>query len=213
MLLCVVSIFLYSCGIPTFCTLENISFTSSNLGFTLNGIEQDLSKVEKGPGVIICYVVGDSEIPDPDLINTTGLIKHFKEITDLNKLNIANDNSITKFTTYQGNEYTLYAFNNISNQIIYRCSNPVYNIDLKSNGYINNNSISETFSFNDIIWNVNDLNIKVKDSSNNIVQNLYADLTNENGSYVYLYVAFSAEVGNFSNNYWSKLLYIGSIAK
>lgn len=205
-----VSVFLFSCGIPTFCVLDGISIKKSNESFTVSGSAEDLSLIDIGPGLLISYVIGDTKTPLSELTNSSGIIKSFKDLT-AKKLYINNDKSILTYSAGDGKNYTLYAFDNKKNESSVQVSSPEYNFSLNpSNTKIT--SINKKYDIVVNSWTDNKLDISIMNDSKEI-RRITADTSGKNGDFAHIYVAFSAEVGKFSNIYWSPLTYICTVSK
>jgi len=216
-ILLVVSVLFCSCGIPSFCTLNGITINSKNtndLSFSVSGTDSDLTLVEKGPGLLLMYTYGDIPTPYADLTNSTGIIKSFNSLAE-NKIYINANNSILDYKAGDNIDYTLYAFSNYINNTSVAVRTPSYNIDLRNAGYIENTSIKDNASFrlSKRSWTDDEIIIDINNSNDTVIQSLYVDLDNSTKQYIYVYAAFSAEVGDFSNIYWSKLKYLGTISK
>lgn len=215
-LILLVSVFLCSCGIPSFCTLNNISITAktgSKFGFNIKGTDTDLSLIEEGPGVLLMFVQGDQETPYSDLTNSSGIVSSFKNLSE-NKVYINSDNSIITYKSGDNNEYTLMAFCNYVDSSFISAKTPSYTLNLKNLGYISSNTVNNaSFILNKESWDDDKVIISIIGEEDNLIHTIGAEIDSSTNKYIYIYVALSAEVGDFSNIYWSNLKYIGSISK
>jgi len=196
------SLFLYSCGIPTICELSNINIskvtTSDNtVRMTVKGTDTDLEKVSAYcPGLLLCYVESDNDIIfDTDISNVTS--KFAKSVSNSNKIFI-NDNNV--ILTTDDDQYTLYAFQKDTEGT--RVSTPSYSLNLHQ--FISGTTMNA------------DLTVEYLEGTRFTVKgnSLYIrteDRTITNNNFIYIFAAFSAEQGEFTNTYWSKLVYLGYI--
>ena len=200
LLIIVASLFLYSCGVPTICTLNNLSISKvsksdNTVEFTIKGTDSDLDLVSTScPGLLLCYVESNSFV----LTNVSEVTNAFSN-TVTNKVYIDNNNVI--LTT---DNYTLYAFQKDTEGT--RVSTPSFSLNLHPD-------ITDTTMDADIIVEyVADQEFFITDSINN--QNLYVineDRAQTENYFIHIFAAFSAEQGDFTNTYWSNLLYVGCI--
>lgn len=188
------SIFLFSCGIPTICTLNNISIKPVNkvqsLEFTVKGTDSDLSVVsESCPGLLLCYVVTDNfTFTDSSKINSA----FSKTVT--NKVYIQDDSLILST-----DDYNLYAFQ--ADEEGTRVSTPSFSMNLHP--YI---FYKTTMNADLVMEFEGDREFTVGGNS------LYIhNVSDPDYHYIHVFAAFSAEQGDFTNTYWSGLEYLGYI--
>ncbi len=193
-LIIVASLFISSCGVPTICTLNNISIskksnTDNKINFTVKGTDSDLSLVsESCPGLLLCYVESDDFTP----INASTITSAFSK-TVTNKVYIQNDNLILTV-----DDYKLYAFQADSDGT--RVTTPSFNLNLHP--YITNTTMDAQLEMEYIA----DRMFTVGGNS------LYIhEITNVDKHYIHVFAALSAEQGEFTNSYWSGLVYLGYI--
>ncbi len=194
-LIIMASLFLSSCGVPTICTLNNVSIskksnTDNKINFTVKGTDSDLSICSATcPGLLLCYV----EYNDPYLPDTSQVTTAFSK-TVTNKVYIQDNNLI--LTT---NDYKLYAFQADSDGT--RVTTPSFNLNLHP--YITNTTMDAELE----MQYVADRMFTV--GGNSMYIHEITDIDNQR--YIHVFAAFSAEQGSFSNSYWSKLVYLGNI--
>jgi len=200
LILIMTSLFLSSCGEPSLCTLSGISITKQSISdekkvsVKISGSDTDLSKLTSGPGVLLCYAFG-SVTMDPDEAKTpfANLVKT-KLIIDYD------DNS--SILTFGSDNTVLYAFSK-NESGTGRISSPDYCYNLFSD--ISGTSLNKT------------LTLEYKDGRKFTLDDAYDFYTKTLPTdttatpYIYIYAAFSAEQGSFSNNYWSSLINLGRI--
>jgi len=201
LILIMTSLFLSSCGEPSLCTLSGISITKQStsdekkVSVKISGSDTDLSKLSTGPGVLLCYAFGSATM-DPDEAKTpfANLVKT-KLIIDYD------DNS--SILTFGSDNTVLYAFarNEAGTS---RISSPEYCYNLYP--YISGTTLSKTLT----LEYKNDRKFTLDGLYDFYTKTLPTDLSST--SYIYIYAAFSAEEGTFSNNYWSSLVNIGRVA-
>lgn len=202
-LLLIVSVFLCSCGIPTFCSLDNIKVSkTSDKTFTISGADEDINLVKMGPGLIICYVIGDTSINSNQVITEFANTAKTKISIDSNNLVLSTEN------------HSLFAFSIKNDETVSSIKNPLYCLDLSTYISKSNSSLNAKFKIDNLNWNNNEFTCDLIDSSNSQkLTTLYVNTEGIEGNYIYFFVAYSAEVGDFNNSYWSKLVNIGSYSK
>ena len=194
-LIIVASLFISSCGVPTICTLNNISIskksnTDNKINFTVKGTDSDLSLVsESCPGLLLCYVESDDFTP----INASTITSAFSK-TVTNKVYIQNDNLILTV-----DDYKLYAFQEDRNGT--RVTSPSFSLNLHP--YI---FYKTTMDAQLEMEYIVDRMFTVGGSSMYI-----HEITNVDKHYIHVFAALSAEQGEFTNSYWSSLVYLGYI--
>lgn len=196
LILIMTSLFLSSCGEPSLCTLSGIGIYKNTditvpktVSVKIDGSDTDLTKLTSGPGVIFCYCFGDN------MIDTSGPIEPFKNLVKT-KLIIDYDNN-SKILTFDNTD--LFAFERLNSKI----SSPsyCYNLHGDISGISINNKILTLLYEDNRQFDLDGAKFYTKDLPEDI-----------EGQYIYIYAAFSAEEGSFSNNYWSSLVYLGSVA-
>lgn len=194
-LIIVASLFISSCGVPTICTLNNISIskksnTDNKINFTVKGTDTDLSLVsESCPGLLLCYVESDDFTP----INAGTITTAFSK-TVTNKVYINDDNLILTV-----DDYKLYAFQADASGT--RVSTPSFSLNLHP--YI---FYKTTMDAQLEMEYIADRMFTVGGNS------LYIhEITNVDKHYIHVFAALSAEQGEFTNSYWSGLVYLGYI--
>lgn len=196
LILIMTSLFLSSCGEPSLCTLSGIDITKytvqedKKVAVKINGSDTDLSKLSNGPGVIFCYCFGDATFEG----QVSDAVTPFANLVKT-KLIIDYDNN-SKILTFDNTD--LFAFERQNSKI----GSPTYCYNLYgdiSGTSINNKILTLEYEDNRQF----DLN-----GDKFYTKELPDDVT---GQYIYIYAAFSAEEGSFSNNYWSKLVYLGRV--
>lgn len=189
------SLFLSSCGVPTICTLNNISISKKSnvdntIEFTVKGTDSDLEMVSAScPGLLLCYVESDDFTP----INAGTITSAFSK-TVTNKVYINDDNLILTV-----DDYNLYAFQ--ADALGTRVQTPSFSLNLHK--YINYRTTMDA-----------DLTMEYIDGQRFTVggKSLYIhDIKDVNKNYIHVFAAFSAEQGDFTNSYWSGLTYLGYI--
>lgn len=196
-LIIVASLFISSCGVPTICTLNNISIskisstTDNTIEFSVKGTDSDLSLVsESCPGLLLCYVESDDFTP----INASTITSAFSK-TVTNKVYINDDNLILTVE-----DYKLYAFQ--ADTAGTRVSTPSFSLNLHK--YINYSTTMDA-----------QLNIEYAGAQEFTVggKSIYIhEITDiDKQQYIHVFAAFSAEQGDFTNSYWSNLVYLGYI--
>lgn len=194
-LIIVASLFLSSCGVPTICTLNNISIskksnTDNKINFTVKGTDSDLSLVsESCPGLLLCYVESDDFTP----INASTITSAFSK-TVTNKVYINDDNLILTVE-----DYKLYAFQADRNGT--RVTSPSFSLNLHP--YI---FYKTTMDAQLEIEYIADRMFTVGGNSMYI-----HEITDVDKHFIHVFAAFSAEQGSFTNSYWSNLVYLGFI--
>ena len=193
------SLFLFSCGIPTICTLNNISIKAvakeQTLEFTVKGTDSDLSLVsESCPGLLLCYVVSDSAA----FTDSSKIITAFSN-TVTNKIYIQNDNLILST-----DDYNLYAFQADLNGS--RVTTPSFSLNLHPCIFYSTTLDAELVMEYEGSreFSVGNDNI---DYNSIYIQNI----TDPDMHFIHVFAAFSAEQGEFTNSYWSGLVYLGFI--
>ena len=163
----------------------------------MKGTDTDLEKVSAYcPGLLLCYVESDNDIIfDTDISNVTS--KFAKSVSNSNKIFI-NDNNV--ILTTDDDQYTLYAFQKDTEGT--RVSTPSYSLNLHQ--FISGTTMNA------------DLTVEYLEGTRFTVKgnSLYIrteDRTITNNNFIYIFAAFSAEQGEFTNTYWSKLVYLGYI--
>ncbi len=205
LIIVMVSVFLFfSCGEPTFCELKDIKITvpTNSNSFTISGIDDDLSLIEEGPGLLLCYYITDS---DSSLSNITKkAVSVFKTNSDP-ILYIESDSSIGQLTGISGdsNTYTLYAFKNDSST---NPDSPVYNLNLGE--YVSGYTLSVEFADLAVDWDNKTFTI-TDSNSNQFIYYFNADDSIDEGTRIVVLAAITSGVGDFSNVYWSELQQVG----
>ena len=194
------SLFLFSCGIPTIITLNNINISQikksdNTVEMLVRGTDTDLEKVSAYcPGLLLCYVESDSDY----LFNQDKIISAFsKTVSNNNKIYINDNNEIL---TTEEDKYILYAFQKDTQGT--RVSTPSYSLNLHPfmSGLTMNADLTLEY--------VSGQEFKLK---NNSLYIRTEDRTQTNNNYIHVFAAFSAEQGDFTNTYWSTLVYLGCI--
>lgn len=207
LIIVLVSVFLFSsCGEPTFCELKDIKITvpTNSNSFKISGTDDDLSLIEEGPGLILCYYITDS------VSNLSNITKKAVSVFKTNSdpiLFIESDSSIGQLTGISGdsNTYTLYAFKNDSST---NPASPVYNLNLGQ--YVSGNTLSVEFKFNALAVDWNYKTFTITDSnSNQFTYYFSADDSIAEGTTIVVLAAITSGVGDFSNIYWSELKQVG----
>lgn len=188
------SLFLFSCGIPTICTLNNISIKTvkqvQSLEFTVKGTDSDLSVVsESCPGLLMCYVVTD----DFTFTDSSKIISAFSK-TVTNKVYIQDDSLILST-----DDYNLYAFQ--ADKEGTRVSTPSFSLNLHP--YI----FYKTTMDADLVMEFEGDREFTVDGNSLYIHNV----SDPDYHYIHVFAAFSAEQGDFTNTYWSGLVYLGYI--
>lgn len=204
LIIVLVSVFLFvSCGEPTFCELTNISIIANpDNAFRIFGTDEDLSLIEKGPGLVLCYYIADGNF---DNINKKA-ISVFK--TSSNPfLNIDSDSIVGVMSEISGEDkdfkLNLYAFKN-GNTVP---GSPVYNMDLSS--YVSGYTLNAEFTNSSIDWENKTFTITDKDSNSFVFSFDYSEESISVDSSIVILAAFTSGVGNFSTYYWSSLKQVG----
>lgn len=194
LILIMTSLFLSSCGEPSLCTLSGItiskgSFSETVIPMTISGSDTDIEKLSTGPGLLLCYFFEESSIPteDPKTV-FANLVKR--------KLIIEQDNSILTF----GDNKTLYAFQKTLSGDSVASPSYCYNLYGDISGISINKNLTLTYG-NDRLFTLDGTPFYTTTIPDQI----------EHTRYIHVYGAFSAEQGSFSNNYWSALVYLGSV--
>ncbi len=192
------SLFLYSCGIPTICTLNNIkvkkgSATDNTVQMTVKGTDTDLEKVSAScPGLLLCYVETDDFV----FTDSSKITSEFsKTVSNNSKIFINNNNEI--LTT---DDYILYAFQKDAAGA--RVSTPSYSLNLHP--YMSGVTMDADLT----LEHVSGQQFAIKGTS------LYIrteDREKTRNNFIHVFAAFSAEQGEFTNMYWSSLVYLGYI--
>ena len=200
------SFLFYSCGIPSFCTLNNLSVSASaaNHSISISGVDTDLSKITVGPGLLICYVPfkdGES-LTKPETSNN----KVYSAFSELVKSKLLIEDNFILTTKDENTDFSLYAFELGSTSV----NGPSYTLDLNSAGFISNNSINTgLITIEKDESDETGKKFVLRYSGDKFVSLTADNVTDETVGY-YIFAAFSAEVGLFSNNWWSNLSYLGS---
>lgn len=198
-----------SCGIPSYCTLNGVGISSSisDNSFKIRGTDTDLSKIENGPGLILCYVPAyDGQTLSNASTSSNVMISAFSKVVKT-KLNIDED-LITQGVKDEGNEFSLYAFRK-GNSFI---TGPEYHLNLSQFISESRTSIDTgDMSISIVPDSDKDFVLKYKTGEEEHELKLNAYSVSDNVERYYLFAAFSAEVGTFSNNWWSSLCYLGMI--
>ena len=195
-LIIVASLFISSCGVPTICTLNNISIskksstTDNTIEFSVKGTDTDLTACSATcPGLLLCYV----EYNYPYLPDTSQVTTAFSK-TVTNKVYIQDNNLILNT-----DDYKLYAFQADRNGT--RVTSPSFSINLHP--YI---FYKTTMDAQLEMEYIADRMFTVGGNS------LYIhEITDVEKHYIHVFAAFSAEQGEFTNSYWSGLVYLGYI--
>jgi len=198
LLMIMASLFLYSCGIPTICTLNNINInkvttTDNTVQMTVKGTDTDLEKVSSScPGLLLCYVETDDFV----FTDSSKITSEFsKTVSNNSKIFINNNNEI--LTT---DDYVLYAFQKDAAGA--RVSTPSYSLNLHP--YITGVTMDADLT----LEHVEGQQFAIKANS------LYIrteDREKTRNNFIHVFAAFSAEQGEFTNTYWSSLVYLGYI--
>lgn len=185
---------MFSCGIPTICTLDNVkvakgSTTDTEIFFTISGTDPDLAIVSSSnPGLVLCYVATDDIV-----IDDSAVTKAFKDKV-IFKVTIEDDNSILSY----GDGDKLYIFQADASGT--RVGSPSYCLNLHP-------YIADTTMYAD-------LTLKKQSTQEYTIglisKKLYTSSSVIQGkSFIHVFAAFTAEQGNFSNNYISQMVYLG----
>lgn len=191
------SLFLSSCGVPTICTLNNISIskksstTDNTIDFSVKGTDTDLTACSATcPGLLLCYVQSNDFTP----INADKITSAFSK-TVTNKVYINDDNLILTVE-----DYKLYAFQ--ADTAGTRVSTPSFSLNLHP--YIFNKTTMDA-----------QLKIEYAGGQEFTVggKSIYIhEITDiDKQQYTHVFAALSAEQGEFTNSYWSGLVYLGYI--
>ena len=185
------SLFLYSCGIPTICTLSNIVIRSvskeQSLKFTVKGTDSDLSLVsESCPGLLLCYVVSD----DFTFTDSSKVISAFSK-TVTNKVYIQDDSLI--LTT---DDHNLYAFQEDKEGT--RVSTPSFSMNLHPYIFYKNTMNAEL-----VLEYAGYRRLTVGNENTGYNSLFIHNITDSDKHYIHVFAAFSAEQGEFTNTYWS----------
>ena len=200
LILIMTSLFLSSCGEPSLCTLSGIDITKiettddKTVSVRVHGTDTDLSKLSAGPGVILCYCFAKDVTFDYDAAKDP-----FAKLVKT-KL-IINDNS--SILSFGEDNTTLYAFQK-NKEGDRRVSSPTYCYDLYSS--ISGNSIDKTLTLS----YMDNREFYLENNSTTFYVGTLPDTSEY--QYIYIYAAFSAEQGTFSNNYWSTLRCLGKVS-
>ncbi|MCR5761553.1 MAG: hypothetical protein K6F82_06135 [Sphaerochaetaceae bacterium] len=203
LIIVLVSVFLFiSCGEPTFCELTGISITaSSNTAFSVSGTDEDLSLIEQGPGLILCYYIAT----DTDNFSNidSKVISAFSSASSPTLIIGNSDGEIAEVSDISGtseSSYTLYAFLNGTSVPV----SPVYSLNLSS--YVSGTTLNA--SFTDGTVDKTNKTYSFSDGTNTYTLNFSDDSFAADKTIVIL-AAFTSGVGEFSNIYWSSLKRIG----
>ncbi len=206
LIIVLVSVFLFvSCGEPTFCELNNISIIANpDNAFRIFGTDEDISLIEKGPGLVLCYYIADDNF---DNINKKA-ITVFK--TSSNPfLFIDSDSIVGVMSDISGEDkdfkLNLYAFKN-ENTVP---GSPVYNMDLSS--YVDRYTLNADFTATEIDWENKTFTITDRSSNSYVFSFDYSEEDINEASIIIL-AAFTSGVGNFSDSYWSSLKQVGKFS-
>lgn len=194
LILIMTSLFFSSCGEPSLCTLSGItlskgSYSETAIPMTISGSDTDLDKLTTGPGLLLCYFFEESPIPTHEPVSSfADLVKR--------KLIIGENNSILTF----GDNNTLYAFQKDLAGSSVSSPSYCYNLYGDISGTSINKSLTLTYESNRR-FTLDGTPFYTKEIPEQILHTRY----------IHIYGAFSAEQGSFSNNYWSSLVYLGSV--
>lgn len=207
LIIVLVSVFLFvSCGEPTFCELNNITIiANAENTFRIYGIDEDISLIEKGPGLVLCYYFADDNFEN---INKKA-ITVFK--TSSNPFLYIDSDSIVGVMSgisgeYNDFELNLYAFK--TNDTV--PGSPVYNMDLSP--YVSHYTLDANFTNTEIDWGNKTFTITDKDSNSFVFNFDYSEEDMSEGSNIIILAAFTSGVGNFSDSYWSSLKQVGKFS-
>lgn len=187
--------FLFSCGIPTYILLNDltISADSINHSISISGKDESLSEVNDGPGLVLLYST-DSEASD--------------KISEIS-LDFANYYKSKQFGTipFYSNSGYVGEFGGVE-FYCFETSDKEYEKAFEFALNLNN-KIPGTYSLKtsgtDIII-----------SYNNEVESSLLWPDNDINSSIYVFAAFTAQGtdnNNFSNIYWSDFVYVGNFSK
>lgn len=216
----VVSVFLFSCGIPTYWEPSNSTVISKNsseedpvsFNVTVNYYAGDDGDNAPNIGLLLLYVYTNT---DTDTSSNSSfynaLVKEFNSSyrgtkpSGISTLKASYNTSIWSFT-YDDETFNVYAFTDSNDESVeaYKYNKDISNNEDFSTKYTlrlketktdgvelfidNSTTLDSSFSFGLSEDNLNDLN---------------------EAKYIHVYAAISAQ-GNYSNIYWSDLVYVGS---
>lgn len=201
----VASVFLCSCGQPSYKTLSEISLipgsSSNQLSLKFEGIDSDLSSVKDGPSLFIGYVVSDTPSCNKTSEIKSSFAKKYGNSSSLGK-NIVRPEEGKSIL----DDEVLYSFKADNRNV----QSWAYHIILSKN----NNSINSNLTFEQ-----NGNKIKLTDNINSKVLTLSESDSEaakiSTGKYVHIFVSLTCQStsnNSFSNIYWSDLCYLGSIS-
>ncbi len=227
LIIVMVSVFLFSCGIPSYWEPSNETVISKNLtnetdtvsfNVTVNYYEDQDGNNAPNIGLLLLYVYTETNPLHDYSISSSfdyALIKEFNSSyrgtipNGLYTLKASNNTPIWSFT-YDEETFNVYAFTDGDGSAVkaYKYNKDItseesfstqYTLKLKETKtegvelYVENSTTVDC----SLSFGLNDSNLSDLDES----------------SYIHVYAAISAQGDNYSNLYWSNLVYVGSFGE
>ncbi len=224
LIIVLVSVFLFSCGIPSYWLPSNSTVISKNSSKDANTVSFNVTvnyysdqNGDNAPyiGLVLLYVYSDTLHGSSNSSFDSALVKEFNSSyrgtipNGLSTLKASYNTPIWSFT-YDDETFNVYAFTNGDGDSV---SAYKYNKDISS---------TEDFSTNYILkpkeTKTDGVELYVDDSTTadsslsfGLDSSNLSDLSE--ASYIHVYAAISAQGNNYSNLYWSDLVYVGSFGE